>query len=183
MIISLIIGDSQSTEYKFVSGYFFHQYSNRTVENFYFYDSAYMTRKAEKILKKGEEINLVYGNHFKFSNKDTSFSIITCSTKRTMDSLIIGNIRFKPFIDTLSIPQYVSERARPYYIIYLLKQDCSWQQIDVLMTFLHEEGHRLDPVANLRSHDNKEIEANRIRDELLIRYYYLAQTLLNFKVR
>ena len=184
MIISLVIGDSESTTYKFIDGYFFHQYDNRKTENFYFYDSAYMTEKTEKILKNGEKISLVYGNHYKYSNKDTSFSIITVSTKRTMDSLIIGDIRFKPFVDTMSINQYVSKRGEPYYIIYLLKQDCSWQQIDVLMTFLHEEGHRRDKVAGLRTvKDEKEFEANRIRDELLIHYFKLAKTLLNFKVR
>ena len=48
----------------------------------------------------------------------------------------------------------------------------------MLKTTLHEIGHHVDPVANLRL--DKEQEANRIRDELLIKYYYLAKTLLNF---
>lgn len=186
MIISLVIGDSDAT-YRFVDGYFFHQYHNnkRTVENFYFYDSAYLSEKSEKIYKKsGEEMCLVYGNHFRYSSYDTSFSIITISTKRTLDSLIIDTIRFKPYIDTMSIPQYVSKRGEPYYIVYLLKQEgATWQQVDVLMTFLHETGHNRDPVANLRANNDKEKEADRIRDELLIYYFKLAKTLLNFKTK
>ena len=177
MIISLACGDIDA-DVNFHDGYFFHQYRNRTVEVFYFYDSLYLLEKSKKIKRRGEKMSLVYGNHYRYN--DTSF-FINVSTLRTMDTLKTPSESFKPYVDTMSINQYVSERGKPYYIIYLLKDDsCTWQQIDVLMTFLHEAGHHLDPVAGLRDHEDKEREANRIRDELLIRYYHLAKTLLNF---
>ena len=183
MIISLACGDIDA-DVKFYDGYFLHQYRNRTVEVFYFYDSLYLLEKSKKIKRRGEKMSLVYGNHYTYTSSDSTYSTINVSTKRTMDTLKTPSESFKPYVDTMSINQYVSERGKPYYIIYLLKDDsCTWQQIDVLMTFLHEAGHHLDPVAGLRDHHDKEREANRIRDELLIRYYYLAKTLLNLKVR
>ena len=181
MIISLACEDIDA-DVKFYDGYFLHQYRNRTVEVFYFYDSIYLLEKSKKIKRRGEKMSLVYGNHYRYN--DTSF-FINVSTLRTMDTLKTPSESFKPYIDTMSISQYVSERGLPYYIIYSLKQDgATWQQIDVMMSFLHEAGHHLDPVANLRTYEDKEREANRIRDELLIRYYYLAKFFLNpIKVR
>ena len=183
MIISLACGDIDA-DVKFHDGYFLHQYRNRTVEVFYFYDSLYLLEKSKKIKRRGEKMSLVYGNHYTYTSSDSTYSTINVSTKRTMDTLKTPSESFKPYIDTMSISQYVSERGKPYYIIYLLKQEgATWQEIDVMMTTLHEISHHLDPVANLRLPDNKEIEANRIRDELLIRYYSLAKALLNIKPR
>ena len=177
MIISLACGDIDA-DVKFHDGYFFHQYRNRTVEVFYFYDSLYLLEKSKKIKRRGEKMSLVYGNHYKYN--DTSF-FINVSTLRTMDTLKTPSETFKPPFDTMTVSQYVSKESEPYYIIYLLKTEgCTWQEIEVLKTTLHEISHHLDPVANIRTYDDKEREANRIRDELLIKYYYLAKTLLNF---
>ena len=179
MIISLAIGDIDA-DVKFHDGYFLHQYRNRTVEVFYFYDSLYLLEKSKKIKRRGEKMSLVYGNHYKYTSSDSTYSTINVSTKRTMDTLKTPSESFKPPFDTMTVSQYVSKESEVYYIIYLLKTEgCTWQEIEVLKTTLHEIGHHVDPVANLRL--DKEQEANRIRDELLIRYYYLAKTLLNFQ--
>ena len=180
MIISLAIGDIDA-DVKFHDGYFLHQYRNRTVEVFYFYDSLYLLEKSKKIKRRGEKMSLVYGNHYRYN--DTSF-FINVSTLRTMDTLKTPSESFKPPFDTMTVSQYVSKESEPYYIIYLLKTEgCTWQEIEVLKTTLHEISHHLDPVANLRTYNDKEREANRMRDKLLIEYYKLAKTLLNFKVR
>ena len=123
-------------------------------------------------------MSLVYGNHYKYN--DTSF-FINVSTLRTMDTLKTPSESFKPPFDTMTVSQYVSKESEVYYIIYLLKTEgCTWQEIEVLKTTLHEISHHLDPVANLRTYNDKEREANRMRDKLLIEYYKLAKALLNF---
>ena len=69
-----------------------------------------------------------------------------------MDTLKTPSESFKPPFDTMTINQYVSKESEVYYIIYLLKTEgCTWQEIEVLKTTLHEISHHLDPVANLRT--------------------------------
>ena len=68
IIISLVIGDSESTTYKFIDGYFFHQYDNRKTEKKYYklndWDLCRPSKEYFLELKRISKNQIVWGGNY-----------------------------------------------------------------------------------------------------------------------